>query len=1228
MPEGEYLLTTLTFNDYTDSEKCIVDAVVSGPPGQGSYQLEYGSCVDFQCCEPGCTDPQACNYDPYAGEDDASCEYTFDCNGVGGGTAVEDDCGECDSDPFNDNQCFFNGPLNVSATGGDGEIAVSWDPPNWNQTRNLATLTITNVESDYIEISMTNDEPVYGIQFVIQSSDSSSVFLNALGGSAEEVGINFQNNDEGLFIGFDQQGNFIPAGSGVLTYIFWQNGGSYQLLYLNDVVISGSEGSEIEYHPGSPFCFGECDPLLDFNIYREGEFLVSVSGVTEYADGNLEPNISHCYAVTVTFNDYESNPSEEACATTFFYDCAGIIQGNATLDECGECCGGTTEVECSYWNSPEDFGGAMDCNGDCSGTAWINECGCVEGETGYSLEFCYGCTDPEAGNYDPDAILECNGDNSCCDYTVNISLNSPDYENSTISVLINSPVDISDYFIEFQSMNIISASNGLSETYGYEISLTEHTLSGTAPTEGGIPADEGILTILTIDNPVNIYFEILQAEILDESGNPLTVQVGPLFLWQPPIDTVVCDSLGLEMDCNGICFEPELLGYLSDGLCNDDSISVDLFCGIWNFDDGDCTGQPLIYLGGVTSESDGWISISSPVFVGPPGVGNLTVQIGPEFIVGNGSNDQAPDQFQYVDWDVYLSVTDFQDGMIEISMNNTTSVAGLQFNVISSFSDLVIYGSGGGSASDSGFQIYTSEGGTVLGFTFGTNSIDENQENCDEGELTDCNGNCFPGSYLSFLGDGYCDDGSGDLLNLNCYRLNFDGDDCLDQDCNGTPGGDAYVDDCGICDENPENDNSTCTGCMDETASNFDETALFQCDACCEYNIGQSILLSDFAWNSISLNILPISPVVTDIFSPEFTLVVRNDASQYFVPSVNVNTIGNLQVGDGYEIFLSIQNEMELNIEGSQIDPSDYPIYLQPLQWNHIGYLPDAPQPIAEIMETLPVLITKDSDGNYFVPSLNINSIDESGGMKPGKGYQVFLTGNIPATLIYSSSILSREFPYDDHIVESAISNLEYFDIQPTGLPHPIIITDLPAEIESGDEIAIISGSEVVGAVHLINKQLPVVLTAWRGWSDFDINLPGWSPGEEIRFEYWDSDAGMTKEIYSNSIVELFDNESITMVRLIGVDRNPIPNSLHLDPPYPNPFNPTTIISYGLPEDSLVRIIIYDLNGRLVVELVNETQSAGTYHIRWDATDSVSGMYLVKMLAGEYQNVQKVILVK
>ena len=88
------------------------------------------------------------------------------------------------------------------------------------------------------------------------------------------------------------------------------------------------------------------------------------------------------------------------------------------------------------------------------------------------------------------------------------------------------------------------------------------------------------------------------------------------------------------------------------------------------------------------------------------------------------------------------------------------------------------------------------------------------------------------------------------------------------------------------------------------------------------------------------------------------------------------------------------------------------------------------------------------------------------------------------------------------------------------------------------------------------------------------------------------------------------------------------PKSFSLDQNYPNPFNPSTTIRYGLPENEKVTIDIYDLLGRKVVELVNGEVSAGYHEVEFNAGNLASGIYLYRLSAGAFTQVNKMLLMK
>ena len=89
-----------------------------------------------------------------------------------------------------------------------------------------------------------------------------------------------------------------------------------------------------------------------------------------------------------------------------------------------------------------------------------------------------------------------------------------------------------------------------------------------------------------------------------------------------------------------------------------------------------------------------------------------------------------------------------------------------------------------------------------------------------------------------------------------------------------------------------------------------------------------------------------------------------------------------------------------------------------------------------------------------------------------------------------------------------------------------------------------------------------------------------------------------------------------------------IPTEYTLYQNYPNPFNPLTTIKYDLPSASNISLIIYDILGRKVKELVNTKQQAGRYEIQFNASNLASGVYVYQLIADKYISSKKMILLK
>ena len=104
---------------------------------------------------------------------------------------------------------------------------------------------------------------------------------------------------------------------------------------------------------------------------------------------------------------------------------------------------------------------------------------------------------------------------------------------------------------------------------------------------------------------------------------------------------------------------------------------------------------------------------------------------------------------------------------------------------------------------------------------------------------------------------------------------------------------------------------------------------------------------------------------------------------------------------------------------------------------------------------------------------------------------------------------------------------------------------------------------------------------------------------------------------------------------VVNVDNYKVlfPDKLRIYNAYPNPFNPVTSLSYDLPYNSVVKITVHDMMGRVVKRLVNDSQTAGFKSVQWNATNDKNepvsaGLYLYTIQAGEFRQTKKMVLLK
>lgn len=106
--------------------------------------------------------------------------------------------------------------------------------------------------------------------------------------------------------------------------------------------------------------------------------------------------------------------------------------------------------------------------------------------------------------------------------------------------------------------------------------------------------------------------------------------------------------------------------------------------------------------------------------------------------------------------------------------------------------------------------------------------------------------------------------------------------------------------------------------------------------------------------------------------------------------------------------------------------------------------------------------------------------------------------------------------------------------------------------------------------------------------------------------------------------------DTIVVGNPTGVDDPPasIPEKFEVSQNYPNPFNARTAIEYSLPQDSHVRIVIFNLLGQNIETLVDQNKTAGIHQVVWNANDVPTGVYFYRLEAGDFTQTRKMLLAK
>jgi hypothetical protein len=388
--------------------------------------------------------------------------------------------------------------------------------------------------------------------------------------------------------------------------------------------------------------------------------------------------------------------------------------------------------------------------------------------------------------------------------------------------------------------------------------------------------------------------------------------------------------------------------------------------------------------------------------------------------------------------------------------------------------------------------------------------------------------------------------------------------------------------------------------------------------------ITQNITLPS-GWSIWSTYIDPLDPniamVMADIVSPPFTIgdveIVKNGAGQIFWPFYGLNTIGNVVIGEGYQVKINGTLDVTFGVTGLQIAPEITPFTVA-AGWSILGYLRDNPATIDVMLAPLTapcfipgcLEIVKNGNGQIYWPFYCLNTI---GDMIPGEGYQV--KNNCVATnFTYPSNAGITGTTKSDF---GTIDPVKYELVRPTGDNMTIGFPEEAWNVQPsfGDEIGVFTASdELIGSAIFVEGF--TAITVW-GTELIEKSDKG-SNGQMFKVKLWNSTDGEERDLivdWSQGSDEYISN-AINIageLTLAGSDKE-----FALGQNMPNPFTGSTRIPFYLPEDCDVTIAVYNAIGELVIELISENRSAGAHTVEFDASKLEAGNYFYKLVTDKF----------
>ena len=396
-------------------------------------------------------------------------------------------------------------------------------------------------------------------------------------------------------------------------------------------------------------------------------------------------------------------------------------------------------------------------------------------------------------------------------------------------------------------------------------------------------------------------------------------------------------------------------------------------------------------------------------------------------------------------------------------------------------------------------------------------------------------------------------------------------------------------------------------GCTAAGAANYDVMAFggeYEClyDYAEEFNGGYNLVsfyAIDNEDNSIA-NVLETLDMATDV-------IAEGQASTVHPILGWVGSLGDIDRDKGYWVRLFESDTYEL--ENGSPNRTDMTYNLRYGQ-NLISYSGPSDTPVGD---AVPAESSCNNIIGQGVATTYVNGLGWIGSLsnlEPWGGYWV-------------NCLEAETFQFEGHgalprpVIPIEIPEFLSFEQSPRQAFY--FIESIEDAVEGRDFLISKKGDDILGVVAYTEYAAVPAMGAFE-------DVVGYEVGEQVSLQLYNSDTDLYYYLNGQDLAPWNDLE-INMVETMSMTPV-IPEGFNLHNAYPNPFNPVSNIQFDLPEDVHTNLAIYDISGRLVETLIAGDLKAGYYNITWDASGKASGMYLLKLHAGDFIETQKITLLK